>query len=309
MGQNDDPPRLIFPLCCKNILGGIKLPLMTAVTFDMEEIRYSDGYRGAARWWHGGGRGAVLYMHGIQSHGGWFEESAGALAEAGFDVLLADRRGSGLNQQKRGDVDDFQRWLDDQIELVDLLRDKTGEKRVHLMGVSWGGKLVMGLAKRVPEKIASLTLIAPGIFPAVDVSAWEKVQIGLAAAVRSKKTFPIPLNEPELFTENPVRQAFIRDDELKLPRVTGNFLYQSRRLDFFVRQMPCRLTIPMKLFLAGREKIIDNQATLNYFRGLRSGGVKEWAYYPQASHTLEFEADNRNFLSDLREWMEHAAGI
>jgi alpha-beta hydrolase superfamily lysophospholipase len=48
----------------------------------------SDGYR-----WHyrhypaeGVSRGRVIYLHGIQSHGGWYEGSSQHLANAGFDV-------------------------------------------------------------------------------------------------------------------------------------------------------------------------------------------------------------------------------
>jgi alpha-beta hydrolase superfamily lysophospholipase len=272
----------------------------------IHQITYSDGYRGTFRFWPGGRRGSVLYMHGIQSHGLWFIQSAQMLAQAGLNVLLADRRGSGLNEQDRGDVDSFRRWLADQIELVDWLTRTTGDHKVNLVGVSWGGKLVMGLAKMIPERLASLTLIAPGIFPAVDVSAMQKLRIARAVILRNKTRFPIPLDAPELFTGNPLRQTFIRDDTLKLTHVTGNFLYQSRRLDGFVRTIPSRLTMPIKLFLAGHEQIIDNTRTLHYFRGLRTTGIKELAFYPQACHTLEFEQDNQGFLNDLREWINHA---
>jgi acylglycerol lipase len=295
---------ILNSICCKSIRCGIKLFHMTQLA-EIKNYRYGDWYNGAFRFWPGSGRGAVLYMHGIQSHGGWFVESASKLAEDGFSVLLPDRRGSGLNEKDRGDVDCFERWLDDEIELVDYLRETTGQTKIHLIGVSWGGKLLMGLAKRIPEKIASLTLIAPGIFPAVDVSFSEKIKIGTAAIGRSSRRFPIPLNEPELFTKNPEKQAFISNDPLKLTAVTGNFLYQSRRLDFFIRNISHRLPMPMKLFLAGEERIIDNIATINYFRNLRSG-MKELKYYPEASHTLEFEVDNRLFLNDLQEWIKHA---
>ncbi len=280
---------------------------MTATRCEILELTYRDGYRGFARWWSGGARGAVLYIHGIQSHGLWFEQSAEMLAQAGFAVLLADRRGSGLNRSARGDVDRYTRWLEDQIDLIAWLKQKTGQARVHAMGVSWGGKLVMGLARMVPEQIASLTLIVPGIFPAVDVSAAMKIQIGLAAACRSDKQFPIPLNEPELFTANPDRQEFIRRDELKLTTVTGNFLFQSRCLDFFVRTMPHRLMMPMKLYLAENDRIIDNKATLAYYRGLRTGGLKSLAVFRGAAHTLEFEIDNKHFLADVREWIHDAS--
>jgi len=270
---------------------------------------YRDGYTGALRWWSGQGKGVVLYFHGIQSHGLWFETSAGAMADSGFSVCLPDRRGSGLNEDSRGHVEHYRRWIDDQVELIDWIGEKTGIKRVHLVGVSWGGKLAMAIARVAPEKIASLTMIAPGIFPAVDVSFGMKLQIAVAVIARSSKRFPIPLNDPELFTSNPERQAFIQQDRLRLNEVTGNFLYQSRRLDNFVRRVPERLTMPMKLFLAGHERIIDNQATLRYYRSLRAAGPKTLAYFPEANHTLEFEKNNQPFITQLLEWLNHANNI
>ncbi len=259
---------------------------------------YTDGYAASMRCWQETGRGVILYIHGIQSHGLWFEKSASILASEGFSVLLPDRRGSGLNEIARGDVTDFSRWIDDMVELIDWLGGK-----VHLVSVSWGGKIAMALAKVAAQKINSITLIAPGVFPVVDVPFGQKLQIAADLIAHTKRKFPIPLNEPELFTGNPCQQDFIRNDNLKLTSVTGRFMYQSRRLDRFIRHLPNRRTVPMKLFLAGNDKIIDNKKTLNYFRAIRSSKRKLLACFPQACHTLEFEADNRNFLDELKDWM------
>jgi alpha-beta hydrolase superfamily lysophospholipase len=276
------------------------------LTCDIQNFSYRDGYPGHLRFYPGQNRGAVLYLHGIQSHGQWFEQSAADLADLGFAVALPDRRGSGLNAQARGDVSDYTRWISDQIDVLRWLKEKTGQAKIHILGVSWGGKLALALAKAVPADLAGLTLIAPGLFPAVDVPLTLKLQIALAVIFKQKKLFPIPLNDPEFFTDNPDRREFIRRDPVKLTAVTGNFLYQSRRLDRFIRTLP-RLTFPAKLFLAGRERIIDNQATLGYYRSLRTTKTKQLAFYQEASHTLEFEENNRTFIHDLQEWCQYVA--
>jgi len=277
------------------------------MNYETVKISYRDGYVGHGRYWPGGSRGAVLYLHGIQSHGRWFEGSAGAIADLGFAVVLPDRRGSGLNQVSRGDIADYTQWIRDQLDVIRWLKEKTGQPKIHVLGVSWGGKLAVALAKAAPEELASLTLIAPGLFPAVDVPFAVKLRIALAVIFKQKKMFPIPLNDPELFTDNSERQEFIRRDPLKLTAVTGNFLYQSRRLDRFVRFFPARLTIPIKLFLAGRERIIDNEATVRYYRGLRTTGTRQLMFYPAAGHTLEFEKDNQPFIHELQEWFRYVS--
>ena len=43
----------------------------------------------------GAARGALIYLHGIQSHGGWYVETGAELARRGYAVYLPDRRGSG----------------------------------------------------------------------------------------------------------------------------------------------------------------------------------------------------------------------
>ena len=68
----------------------------------------------------------MLYLHGIQSHGGWFEGSACYLAEKGLHVLLPDRRGSGLNEAERGHARSAGRLLQDVVETMAWLKGKTG---------------------------------------------------------------------------------------------------------------------------------------------------------------------------------------
>ena len=71
-----------------------------------------DGYSAYARDWPVCDPvGAVLYLHGIQLHSGWYEESARRLQQAGFAVLQPDRRGSGRNQMDRGHAESQQHLI------------------------------------------------------------------------------------------------------------------------------------------------------------------------------------------------------
>ena len=91
-------------------------------SFQLETLRLSDGYETHVRWWRPPNpRGAVLYFHGIQSHGGWYETSGGRLADAGFNVLMPDRRGSGLNRAQRGHAVSDQQIVED---ATDFLKDR-----------------------------------------------------------------------------------------------------------------------------------------------------------------------------------------
>jgi hypothetical protein len=56
-----------------------------------------------------------------------------------------------------------------------------------------------------------------------------------ARLVSPRRHFAIPLNDPELFTGNPIFQRFIRDDPLALRTGTARLLVESARMDVYNR--------------------------------------------------------------------------
>jgi len=265
-------------------------------------ITYNDGYAAHARTWQPSEppAAAVLYLHGIQSHGGWFERSGAALAEAGCCVLMPDRRGSGRNEKDRGHAGSARRLLQDVAEGIEWLKDRTSVQRVSLVGISWGGKLALAAAMTRPARIENVALVAPGLFPQVDLRPIDKFSVAVCALLRPKRCFAIPLNEPDRFTDNPEKQRFIRDDPLRLRQATARFFWASHVLDGMIRREAQRRVWPFAItfILAGRERIIENERTRQFARHLRCRSLKV-VEHRQASHTLEFEPDPSEYFKDL----------
>ena len=244
---------------------------------------------------------AFVYVHGIQSHGGWFEWSASLLAQTGNPVLLPDRRGSGLNRQNRGDTPSAQRWLADIDELAAWLETRYGIERFSVVGVSWGGKLAIAWALRNNERVERLLLVAPGVFPAVDLGIIGRLRVGWSLLFGGRRRFPIPLDDPRLFTDNPAGQAFINDDPLKLTHATARFLYQSSKLDRqLAKAATGSLRVPVALALAARDRIIRNSLTEQWLRRLAAQPVAVRVF--PAAHTLEFEESVATFEGFIRQW-------
>jgi len=272
--------------------------------FALETIDLPDGVPIHVRWWRPAKpRGAVLCFHGIQSHGGWYESSGAALAAAGLTVLMPDRRGSGLNGPPRGHLDSANQCFDDTYHLLDRLRAETDRDAAHVIGISWGGRQAVLLARRQPEHVHSLTLVAPGLFPKVDMTMTEKFRVAMSMVNARERLFDIPLCDARLFTTNPDQIRYVEHDELKLRRVSAGFLLASRRLDREIRTLsesPYRG--PIHLILAGKDRIIDNERTRRWLRDLPSPD-RRITDYPNASHTIEFEPDPKEFFDDLSGWI------
>lgn len=244
----------------------------------------------------------VICLHGIQSHGGWYEHSCRHLADAGLDVYFLDRRGSGLNEAARGDTPSFRRLLDDIAEFLRWLNETKGKAKTLLSAVSWGGKLAVALERRHPGLTDALALLCPGFFPRVRPALGQRLRILLARLFRPRRLFPIPLNDPELFTTTPRWLEFLRQDRLALHKATARFLVESVRLDGYLRFTPKHVRVPVLLMLAGRDRIIDNARTMDYVKSF-AATEKQIMEYPEAHHTLEFEPEPRRILDDLTRWL------
>jgi alpha-beta hydrolase superfamily lysophospholipase len=256
-------------------------------------------------------RARVVCVHGIQSHGGWYEHSSKHLCRAGYELYFLDRRGSGLNEQARGDTPGFHRLLDD---LAEFLRSPTiaagtnpRTTPIFLLAISWGGKLAVALQRAHPGLVDGLVLMCPGLFPRIRPALVARLAIIWSRLFAPGKQFPIPLNDPDLFTATPHWRDFIRSDPLALRQATARFLVESVRLDHYLKKVGRDVTVPVLLLLAGQDRIIRNDRTRNFVESFADPD-KMILTYAGAHHTLEFEPDPQRFLGDLVRWLDAHSG-
>lgn len=244
-------------------------------------------------------------MHGIQSHAGWYTESATRMQRAGFTVLVPDRRGSGRNSIDRGHADSVQQLIDDGLASLDVLLEESGQSKAHLAGISWGGKLVAAMHVTRPATTASLCLITPGLFPLVGVSKGDMFRIGMSMVSAPHKLYDIPLNDPTMFTSVSKWLKFLESDPLQIHQATAGFYLASRRMDKVVAKLKNAAPVPLQLMLAKDERIIDNQKTADFVEKLSWPATKT-TVYENSRHTLEFDPDHEQYFTDLVDWLELA---
>jgi alpha-beta hydrolase superfamily lysophospholipase len=230
----------------------------------------------------------LLYVHGIESHGGWFLPAAFELRRHGFTSWLLDRRGSGLNRGlDPGHAPSARVLLDDVRRMRERIVAHAGAAPLHLAGMSWGGKLATAAALDEPRGLRSLVLIAPGLRSLVDLPWHAKAEALLAVACRSRKRFEVPIR-PEMFTRTAELVDFIRADPWRVESVTAQLLWVTRALDRLVRNGVAGLVPPVLLLLAGDERIVDNDAVLRLLAALPPGRLT-MRRFEDASHALQLE--------------------
>lgn len=95
----------------------------------------------------------VMLVHGFAGDGRTWSRMAGQLRRQGFDVETPDMPGHGANLSEAIDVSSL---------VTDLVaRINAASGKLHLVGHSLGAAVATLAASAVPERVASLTLLAP----------------------------------------------------------------------------------------------------------------------------------------------------
>jgi pimeloyl-ACP methyl ester carboxylesterase len=104
----------------------------------------------------------VVLVHGFSSPSFVWDETMSRLHAAGFRAICYDLYGRGFSDRPKTRYDEnlFDQQLLGLLEFLHLTKQK-----VHLVGSSMGGAIVVNFADKHPDLVASLSLVDPAGFP------------------------------------------------------------------------------------------------------------------------------------------------
>jgi alpha-beta hydrolase superfamily lysophospholipase len=242
----------------------------------------------------------IVYLNGLESHCGWFSESAHQLVEQGIPVYGLDKRSGGLNSNLRGD---YNSWFKDTETLINIVRRENPEADINLVALCFGTKIAAGTAAKNPKSVDSLAYISPGFYMTVDLNCIEKTMTALSLSGMS-----IPLHSPikdyKMFTTDPKNLDYINKDLMKVVSPTSRDFLQAALLNSVNEENLNDLDKsgkPSIAFIAGKDQVIDVTKTLLRFSNLEN--IKT-LYYPESEHIIFFGKDKERFIEDLVDFIK-----
>ncbi|MEM6993414.1 MAG: alpha/beta fold hydrolase [Myxococcota bacterium] len=267
----------------------MRLDCDTPVT--VAEVTATDGTTLRYRAWRAAAprRGVVVLLNGIMSHSGWFFPLVDALTRDGLTVVGADRRGSGLNAEQRGDAPTAKAVIDDAIAIIDA--ECPPDCPLYLVGWCWGSVLALNLVRPLGERLTGLIMVAPGLFPSEAVAAAAARHEAAAAAdpdaADDVATIGTPIDET-MFTDGPYLDGFIRTDDARLMFITPRFRGLMTKLSMGALSRLRRLPCPLLVLLAEGDLATDNAAVHGAIAALPSEQVTTRSIV--SGHAMQFDA-------------------
>jgi pimeloyl-ACP methyl ester carboxylesterase len=208
----------------------------------------------------------------MMSHSGWFRNVSDSLADLDLNVVGADRRGSGLNETARGDAPSRNALISDFLQ---IMRSEDLQLPRIVVGWCWGASLAINLALEPQSKLSGVVLLAPGIFPSVEVKRRIRAESQLVPA--SEWASPVlssPITEG-MFSDRVSIQSFIRTDVLAQRHFSRRFFQISSEMSLISATRLSQLTEPVLLLLAEMDLTADNKTTRKYFSRIRREGLTQ----------------------------------
>lgn len=249
----------------------------------------------------------LIFMHGIESHGNWFADTAVRIQLAGYRVLAWDRPGFGRSDDHltavsvRGHLDSRAALLVQFDRLLMTLEQYAllaNGQAFHLCGLSWGGLAALYIAGKRPERVLSLSLLVPGLSSRLLFSWREQARI-LTSGSRSrrgKKMVTLPIT-PAMFTQDLAKQAYLRNDPYRTLQVTRGFCRTTLALMLAIRNPLSRfrrsVRPPSLCLLAETDAVL---VKIQVQRVLSALGIACHTI-PATHHSLVLEAPER--VADL----------
>jgi acylglycerol lipase len=239
----------------------------------------------------------IVYLNGLESHGGWFDDCAKELVKKDIFICSLDRRGSGLNAKTYGD---YNSWINDVKILVQDIKKVNPKSEINLVSLCFGARVATGYAIKYPDSLNSLIYISPGFETKINLNCFEKFCVGLSGLGIN---FPInsPIKNDKMFTENQDKLNYMREDLMRTISPNSSTFYQGNLLNELDKKALKEIKSPALVFFAENDKIVDIPKNVEIFLNFKI--TPKIIIFPGKEHTIFFGENKDKFIEGLYEFI------
>lgn len=245
-------------------------------------------------------KAVITIVHGLGEHIGRYHYFIEKLNEAGFSVYGLDLYGHGQSGGLRGYLDDFQRFVDEAIYLIDYAKSENPDIPCFLFGHSMGGCIASTVGEQTDNLVDGIIL--SGACTDVPPSA-AKLQgvIKILSKIAPKAKLGNSLGQFVSRDKDVVENY--NTDPLNLKKLTFSLYNQ-----FCVigannsRDNAPEFSYPVYILHGTDDKLADPKASENFYKNCSSQD-KTLKMYDGLYHEILNEPEKDEVIADIISWL------
>lgn len=244
-------------------------------------------------------RAAVLLVHGLGAHSGWFEALARRLKVKRIFSMAYDHVGFGKRSSQVFMMK--QQWLNDLKEAYEYLRETVGDRPIFVMGNSMGAVVALKALSQI--KPSGLVMFSPGFDGHPEMFKLSyRMKAMTTALLYPDREMILPYTTDQITREPQVRNWLANDPDRKF-NLTARTMLELLKLTQDTKSTARKVSCPVYMFTSGQETIVNNLVSEAIFERLAAPSKRKHSF-PEAWHDLMFDPVLDELVDLLLSWMD-----
>ncbi len=247
----------------------------------------------------------IIALHSWGSHSDRMEVPAEYLTEKGYAIYAFDIRGHWRNAGNNpGHIDSMDHIQKDIVLFIDLIKESAKDKKIFIMGQSFGGLISLIYAINHPAisgVIASSPLLGYSKNLSLSKRLGKKIS-GPISKISPNKTIDMIIEQNLLTSDIKILRKHIADDK-KIEKISLISAAEMEKSMKWAMENATNLLSPTLILQAGKDKIVDKEATKEFFEKIKTKD-KTYREYDGLLHELWNEKTRAQVFQDMFVWLE-----
>jgi len=247
----------------------------------------------------------IIAIHGWGTHSDRLKTPAEYLTEKGYAIYAFDLRGHWRNAgDMPGHIDSMDHILKDTLLFMDFIREIAKDKKIFVMGHSFGGLISLIFAINHP-KLSGVLVSSPLLGMYLKLSMGKKVIKSLSKTISKlspNKILDYIVDQNQLTSDLKILREYIADKH-KIEVMSAKSAADIDHFSKWAMENAINLLCPIFIMQAGDDKIVDKEKTRQFFEQIRSKD-KLYREYDGFLHELWNEKGRAQVYQDMFVWLE-----
>lgn len=245
----------------------------------------------------------LVIVHGLSEHRGRYQRLQLDLAKEGLASYAYDQRGFGESDGSRTHMERYTDMLLDLKRVIDSVREAHPDRKVVVLGHSFGGAVSATFCIDYPNAADGLVLSAP----AYDVPALP-FRLRFIGTMLNHLLPARPVRYPSVpdwLSHDPAIGVAFRNDPLVQRAGTPRFYVEFGKMNDYLHRFAEKIILPTLILQGGQDRIVFPSGARALFG--RIGSVKKKIlWYDGFYHEVFNEIGREQVIADVVHWLKEA---